>query len=162
MEIVYRPMHLSDVDKVWELFELLKEENAGVSFVEIPDKRELKKWLGNDSIFLYIAENGDGVLSAMRAIRGNDSGTRHSAVLSVATHPDYRSKGISKELVLSGLEDMRKDGVSLARLYIYSDNIPSISLALRLGFTVSGVVYRHHFDEQTKDYIDDIIFHKLL
>lgn len=162
MDIVYRPMHLSDLEKVWELVEVLKLEKAGVSLVDLSHKEELKKWLSDEHLFLYIAEDRENVLSILRAVRGSESGTRHAVLLTAATHPDYRNRGIAKELVLAGLEDMKQDGVSLARIYIYSDNLPSINTALRLGFTVSGSVYRHHYKEQTKEYVDDLIFHKLL
>ncbi len=162
MDIVYRPMHLSDLEKVWELVEVLKLEKAGVSIVDLSHKEELKKWLSDDHIFLYIAEDGENVLSILRAIRGGEPGTRYAVLLTAATHPDYRNKGIAKELVLAGLEDMKKDGVSLARIYVYSDNLPSINTALRLGFTVSGTVYRHHYNEAAGEYVDDLIFYKLL
>ncbi len=162
MNIVYRPMHLSDVEGVWELFEVLKAEKAGVSFTEIIDKRELNRILEDANVFLYIAEDGGKVISVLRGSRGVDASIKHSVLLSAATHPGYRNKGIARELTLAGLEDMKKDGVTLARLYIYSDNYASINTALRLGFTISGAVYRHHFNEQTQEYVDDIILHKLL
>ena len=162
MDVIYRPMHLSDVDRVWELMELLKLEQSGVSFVEIPSKDEIIQWLGNDHIFLYIAEDGERVLSVLRGIRGVDPSTRHAVKLTVATHPECRNKGIARELTNTGLEDMKKDGVSIARVYIYSDNYSSINTILRLGFTFAGSVHRHHFKESTQQYVDDLIFHKLL
>lgn len=162
MDVVYRPAHLSDVEKLWELFEVLKIERTGMSFSEVDSRNEIRKWLEAENIFLYIAEQDDSVLSAFRAVRGTEQNMRHAAVLSIATHPDYRNQGIARELINMGLEDMKKDGVTLARAYIYSDNIPSVSTALKLGFTLSGTVYRHHFNDSLKQYVDDLIFHKLL
>lgn len=162
MDIVYRPMHLSDVDSVWRLFEKLKQENSQVSFIEIPQKEELEEWLENENLFLYIAECKDEVVALLRATRGNEPHKRHAVTLSIGTHPEYRNQGIARELTNTGLEDMKKDGITIARVYIYSDNIPSINTILRLGFTFAGSVLMHHYSDMTKQFVDDLIFHKIL
>jgi ribosomal protein S18 acetylase RimI-like enzyme len=162
MDIVYRPMYLSDVDKVWELLEVIKDENVEVSLVEIPEKEELINWLANENLFLYIAEDGEKVLGFLKAIRGTDTTKRHSVFLSIAIHPAYRGKGVAKELTNAGLEDMKKDGIVIARAYVYSDNIASMNTVLSLGFAFAGAVHKHHYDEKTGKYVDDLIFHKIL
>ncbi len=162
MDIVYRPMHLSDVDAVWAFLETIKVENSQVSLVEIPDKEELKSWLENESLFFYIAECTDKVVGLLRATRGNEIYKRHSVNLSIAVHPEYRSQGIAKELTNTGLEDIKKDGITIARTYIYSDNLPSINTVLRLGFTFTGSVFMHHYNIKTNQNVDDLIFHKIL
>lgn len=161
MDIVYRPMHLSDVDEVWQFLEAIKQENSQVSLVEVPGKEQLVEWLENDNLFLYIAECKDIIVGLLRATRG-ESYKRHSVTLSIAVHPEYRSQGIAKELTNTGLEDMKKDGITIARTYIYSDNIPSINTVLRLGFTFAGSVFMHHYSEKLGQYVDDLIFHKIL
>lgn len=162
MDIVYRPMHLSDVDGVWRFLEVIKLENGQVSFVEIPDKEELMGWLENESLFLYIAECMDEVVGLFRATRGSEKYKRHSVTLSIAIHPEYRNKGIAKELTNTGLEDMKKDGIVIARAYVYSDNIPSINTVLKQGFTFAGSVLMHHYNDKLNQYVDDLIFHKIL
>lgn len=162
MDIVYRPMHLSDVDKVWELFETLKLKQPDLKIIQIPDKRELKKWIEADYVFVYIAEDKEQVIAVLKAIRGSDSSTRHAAYLSEATNPDFRNRDIDLELTKYALEDMKKDGVALARINVFSDNLVSINTVFKLGFTLSGTVFRHHYSEKKSQYVDDIIFHKLL
>ncbi|MGB7605241.1 MAG: GNAT family N-acetyltransferase [Lutisporaceae bacterium] len=159
---MYRPMHLSDVDEVWTFLEAIKEENSQVSLVEIPDKEELKNWLENEILFLYIAECTSKVTGLLRATRGSELYKRHSVNLSIAVHPEYRSQGIAKELTNTALEDMKKDGITIARAYIYSDNLPSINTVLRLGFTFTGSVFMHHYNTNTNQNVDDLIFHKIL
>ncbi len=162
MDIVYRPMYLSDIDKVWEFLELIKAENAEVSLVEVLEKEELLKWLENENLFLYIAEDGEKVLGLLKAIRGTDITKRHAVFLSIAIHPGYRGMGIAKELTNTSLEDMKKDGVLIARAYVYSDNTASMNTVLRLGFAFAGAVHMHHYNEKTGQYVDDLIFHKIL
>jgi ribosomal protein S18 acetylase RimI-like enzyme len=162
MDVVYRPMHLSDVDGVWQFLEAIKQENSQVSLVEVPDKEQLEEWLENDNLFLYIAECHDKVVGLLRATRGQEAGKRHAVTLSIAVRPEYRTQGIAKELTNTGLEDMKQDGVAIARTYIYSDNIASINTVLRLGFTFAGSVLMHHYSDELSEYVDDLIFHKIL
>lgn len=162
MDMIYRPMHLSDVESVWQLIEVLKAENGQVSLVEIPDKDELVSWLSNENLLLYIAETESQTVGLLKAARGNEPGKRHAAFLSIAVHPQFRNQGVARELTNTGLEDMKKDGVTIARAYIYSDNLSSINTILRLNFTFAGSVLRHHYDEKSQQYVDDLIFHKIL
>lgn len=162
MDIVYRPMHLSDVDSVWKFLEAIKQENSQVSLVEVPSKEQVEEWLENDNLFLYIAECKDLVVGLLRATRGTEPYKRHAVTLSIAVHPEYRSQGIAKELTNTGLEDMKQDGVIIARTYIYSDNTASINTVLRLGFTFAGSVLMHHYSNELEQYVDDLIFHKIL
>jgi ribosomal protein S18 acetylase RimI-like enzyme len=162
MDIVYRPMHLSDVDSVWRLIEVLKEENGQVSLAEIPDKDELISWLNNENLLLYIAETESQVVALLKAARGNEPRTRHAAFLSIVVHPQFRNQGVARELTNTGLEDMKKDGVTIARAYIYSDNLSSINTILKLNFTFAGTVLQHHYNEKSQQYVDDLIFHKIL
>lgn len=89
MDVVYRPMHLSDVEGVWQFLEAIKQENSQVSLVEIPGKEQLEEWLENDSLFLYIAECQDKVVGLLRATRSKEAGKRHAVTLSIAVHPEY-------------------------------------------------------------------------
>jgi ribosomal protein S18 acetylase RimI-like enzyme len=162
MDIVYRPMHLSDLNEVWQLIEAIKAEHSLMSFAEIPDQEELKSWLSNENLFLYVAECKDKVVGLLRAIRGSETYKRHAVFLSIAIHPDFRNQGIAKELTNTGLEDMKKDGIVIARAYIYSDNIFSVNTVLKLGFTLAGSVHMHHYNEKLQQYVDDLIFHKIL
>lgn len=44
----------------------------------------------------------------------------------------------------------------------YSNNIASLNAVKKLGFIHAGTVLRHHMDQAAGEYVDDIIFHKLL
>lgn len=52
--------------------------------------------------------------------------------------------------------------MAIARTYIYSDNVASINTVLKLGFTFAGSVLMHHYSEELGQYVDDLIFHKIL
>jgi ribosomal protein S18 acetylase RimI-like enzyme len=69
-------------------------------------------------------------------------------ISAVATHPDYRRRGIARRLMEAAIEHIRERGGELALLAVYSDNTPAYQLYLGLGFT--------HFDSVTLLRLDGI------
>lgn len=165
MKYILRKMKSEDIDSVWSLVELLKAENAEMSFAEIESKEELKNFVDNPAELSYVAvtdEDPSRVLCLVKGKRDMSDEKSHAAFLSAATHPDARGLGIAAELTSFAVNEMKKFGVNIARIYVYSDNKASLNTVKKLGFTHAGTVLRHHRDPVTGEYIDDIIFHKVL
>lgn len=57
---------------------------------------------------------------------------------------------------------MKKDGVAIARIYVYSNNTASLNAIKKLDFIHAGTIIRHHRISETGEYVDDLIFHKIL
>jgi len=59
------------------------------------------------------------------------------AYLEIVVHPKYRKKGIAKNLIAKAMEEIPSKFKDVERLYwvVKEDNIPSIHLANKLGFT---------------------------
>ena len=64
----------------------------------------------------------------------------------VATHPDYRRKGLAKKLVLKSLEHAKKHKAKKCVLEVLEENDPAYILYKKLGFT--------HFDTMMKLKLD--------
>lgn len=157
-----RRINEQDTDAIFDLCQLLKEENARMSFTDIEDKQQIKQWLDDPAIFLFGAFDDNGKLKGLlKATRGKDNKT-HSVYLAAATHPAYRKKHVAENLTLFALESLKNEGIKIARTYIYSGNTASIATIEKCGFTQSGRVVMHEFDEVTQSYIDDLIYYKLL
>ena len=86
----------------------------------------------------------------------------HAVFLTAATHPDARGSGLAAVLTNYVLDQIKKFGVNIARIYVYSDNKASLNAVKKLGFVHGGTVLRHHKDQCTGEYVDDLIFHKVL
>lgn len=82
--------------------------------------------------------------------------------MTAATHPDARGFGLAAELTNYALSQMKSEGVNIARIYVYSNNKASLNTVKKLGFVHAGTVLRHHRDKATGEYVDDLIFHKIL
>lgn len=150
------------IDKIFEFCNDLKRENAKMSFADIEDKSTLIKWIESDFVRLYLTIDSDGTLLAMLRADIGSGNKSHSAYLAAATKIEARNKGIGQDLVKYSLKKLKDEGIKIVRTKIYSWNKPSISTIEKCGFTLSGRIVMHEYDEDLEDYIDDLIYHKIL
>lgn len=165
MNYSLRRIKSDDVDSVWSLIELLKAEGADISFTEFTVKEEIMDLVDNPAQLTYVAvtkEEPSRVICLVRGRRDMAVEKSHAAFLTAATHPDARGSGLAAELTGFALDQMRNEGINIARIYVYSDNQASLNVVKKLGFVHSGAVLRHHIDQAAGKYIDDLIFHKIL
>jgi len=161
MSVTLRELQEKDIPKVISLFSNLSKEMAEVSFADVATKEELYEWLKNPNTFVYVAADGDVILGVLRAKRGKGN-KKHSCYLTVAVDYNFRGNSIAQDLTNYSLQMLKEKGIEIARAYIYSNNKASINTILSCGFTFAGNVYRHHFDEKSGTYVDDLIFHKII
>ncbi len=67
-------------------------------------------------------------------------------VLSIATHPDFRRRGLAGRLLAHAMEAARTIGATLATLEVRKGNAPAIALYERLGFRTVHVRARYYQD----------------
>ena len=157
----FREMVLEDIENVLTLFKKLEEESAEVSFSEITKREEIINWLHDSRMYIYVAEDNKKLVGVFRGKRGK-KGREHDCFLTCAVDIESRGKKVGQNLTKYALKELKKEGIKIARAYVYSNNIPSVSTLLRSGFTSSGCVHMHHYDYRTNEYVDDLIFHKIL
>lgn len=165
MEYIYRKMNAQDVDSVLEMFKGIKEEKIDMSFANISTKEEVLNFVDNPAELTYVVVGDDKpnhVLSLLRGKRTMTPEKQHAAFLTAATHPDVRGKGFVGKLIEYGLGEMKKEGVNIARIYVYSDNTSSVNAVKKMNFESAGAVLRHHKNVETGEYVNDLIFHKFL
>jgi len=68
-------------------------------------------------------------------------------ILAIAIHPDYRSRGLARQLLDHVLDVARQTGCSLATLEVRRSNIPAIALYERAGFKTVHVRARYYQDD---------------
>ncbi len=165
MNYLFRKMQVEDIDSLWTLFQGIKAEKIDMSFTEMMAKDELLSFINNPSKLTYVAtlkENPHHILCIVKGQREMADKKRHAVFLSAATHPQVRGSGLAAKLTNYALEEMKDEGVTIARVYVYSNNKASINAVKKLDFIHAGTVLRHHKDMLTGEYIDDLIYHKIL
>ena len=165
MKYQLRRIESRDLDSIWSLIEILKAEGAEISYAELTAKEELLNFVDNPAQLSYVAVTTDEPFHVLCLVRGRRDMTdekSHAAFLTAATHPDARGSGLAAKLTNYALDQMKCEGVNIARIYVYSDNKASLNAVKKLGFVHGGTVLRHHKDQCTGEYVDDLIFHKVL
>jgi ribosomal protein S18 acetylase RimI-like enzyme len=93
-----------------------------------------------------VAVAPDGALAALCVCQISQSDNVRSGRLEgrtdpVATHPDYRRRGLAKALLLTGLCLLKERGMEIARLSTNGDNAGMIHAANQVGFSISSAIY---------------------
>ena len=60
-------------------------------------------------------------------------------ITNIATHPDYRRKGIGERVVLSLIEYAEREGIKFISLEVRESNRAAIALYEKLGFLQAGI-----------------------
>lgn len=165
MNYHFRKIQATDLDSVWALIELLKLEGAEISFADFSTKEDAKQLIGNPAQLTYVAvadHNPNQIACLVRGKRDLSGGKEHAAFMTAATHPAARGSGLAVQLTDFALLQMNIEGVNIARIYVFSNNQASLNTVRKLGFVHAGTVLRHHLDLNSGEYVDDLIFHKLL
>lgn len=60
------------------------------------------------------------------------------------------------------LGEMKKEGITIVRIHVYSNNLSSINTIQKMYFVRAGAALLHHRDLSSGTYVDDLILHKVL
>jgi len=145
-----RPLDLRrDFEELGRLIEIAFAEDLQRTGVPLREElnigRRLLPWIGllgrlsssvRELMSGYVWEDQGKIVGlVMLQPEGLGSERRKWVINTVATHPDYRGRGIARRLMSSALEHIRKRGGELAALTVRTDNSPAIHLYESLGFT---------------------------
>lgn len=151
----------NDATGIFDLFMQLKQDGHEITFADVDNPDEIVDWINNDENLLYVARYNQQVIGVMRAKITKDN-TSHSCDITIAVSSEYRQQGIAKSLVNYGLSDVKHHGISVIRAKVFSDNKASLNTLLSTGFSVTGSIVKHHFNDKRNVYVDDIILFKEL
>jgi len=87
--------------------------------------------------FVYENKQGKIVSTVNIGYSGN-----YWEIAMVATHPDYRRKGLAKKLVVKSIEHAQKYNAEMCVLEVLEENEPAYNLYVKQGF--------YHYDTQVK------------
>ena len=143
-----------DFEGISKLIEVAFAEDfqrVGVQFrEELRAVRRLVPWvlvLGRFSKFFremlggYVWEDQGRIVGSVM-VQPQGLERRKWYISAVATHPDYRGRGIARRLMEAAIAHIRERGGELALLSVRADNEPAYKLYLSLGFV--------HFDSITQ------------
>jgi ribosomal protein S18 acetylase RimI-like enzyme len=127
MNINFSEFSIEAYDKVMSLWQLC--EGIGLSGAD--SKRNIKSYLERNPAMSFIAQHNDVIVGAV--LGGHDG--RRGYIHHLAVHPDYRYKGIGKELVERCLVALQSIGIQKCHLFIFNNNTAGIGFWNKIGWT---------------------------
>ena len=100
------------------------------------------------SLWIVAEDNGKVV-----GYIGSQSVLGQADIMNVAVDPAYRRQGIGRDLVLSLVDALKKQGVTIAMLEVRVSNEPAITLYENLGFCQVGRRKNYYFHPKEDAYI---------
>ena len=141
-----RKMELTEFDRMTELMEIafaedaaregrnLRDDVAGLKPM-LPILRILMKIKPSfeDKFYTLVREIDNRFASVITVSQqGNDR--QRWYIFNVATHPDFRGRGLARQLVTAALSHIRARGGRRVLLDVRADNVPAYQLYRSLGF----------------------------
>ncbi len=110
----------------------------------------------------YVYEKSGGVVGFFRVTLGSGR-TKHLAYLAtLAVNPSYHGQGVSSEMVLSLIDELKATGIRRIELRVESDNNRAISFYKKIGFKIEGTLRQYYKRSHEDHYVDDHIMGLLL
>lgn len=102
----------------------------------------------NHLAFYLVAEIGEELVGYAGMWLVVDEGH----ITNVATHPDYRKKGIASAMVTLLIETTKKEGILSHTLEVRASNQNAIDLYAKLGFEAIGI-RKNYYEDNHEDAI---------
>ncbi len=135
MSVIYRRMKLEDVPFVHEIDVL----SFSLPWPERSFRYEVNE---NPGARGWVAEV-DGRIAAMLVLWII---LDEAHIATIATHPDFRRRGIGERLMVTALLSASKEGSRRAFLEVRAGNLEAQALYRKYGFVVDGVRLRYYKD----------------
>ena len=141
-----RKMGLGEFDRLTTLIETAFAEDQAREGRNFRDEiRDLNKLLplfrvmfavapSMENYFYTLVWDVDGRFASAVTISRQGSDAQRWYIANVATHPDYRGRGLARTLVTAALDRIRTQGGRYAQLHVRADNEPAYRLYRSLGF----------------------------
>lgn len=132
-----RIMTLADYDAVYKLWLSCKEMGLN----NLDDSEEgIARYLERNPETCFVALNGEKLIGVIMA--GHDG--RRGFIHHTAVSPDYRRRGIAKQLVKAALNALKGLGINKVALLVFERNKDGNKFWETIGFTArDDVVYRN-------------------
>jgi phosphinothricin acetyltransferase len=99
-----------------------------------------------------VAETPEGILAGWVAIAPSFAREVYNGVaeISIYIHDDYQHQGVGRMLLKAAAEESERNGIWTLEALIFDDNLPSLELFRKCGYTDLGVRPKLVYDEVLK------------
>ena len=123
-----RSMTISDYEQVYDLWKTIK----GFAMRSVDDSKEgVSSFLNRNPKTSVVAVEDDKVVGAI--LCGHDG--RRGCMYHVCVHPEYRRKGIGKEMVVYAMKRLQEEGINKVALIAFTSNDIGNTFWKQIGWT---------------------------
>jgi ribosomal protein S18 acetylase RimI-like enzyme len=131
-------------------------ERRCIGFVEGPSLQSTREFvrgiLGGAGVQLLAVNPNDVVVGWCDIVRNPREGFHHVGRLGMGLLPDYRGRGLGRQLVAQAVRAARRAGIERVELEVFASNERAIALYRALGFATEGIKRRaRKLDGQYED-----------
>ena len=132
-----RKMTISDYEGVYSLW----MSCAGMGLNNLDDSKDgIEKFINRNPDTCLVAEEDSRIVGVIMA--GNDG--RRGYIYHTAVNPQYRKKGIAKQLVNKAVTELKLQGINKVALVVFDRNEAGNAFWESQGFQVRGdLIYRN-------------------
>lgn len=148
--------HSYQTDHVWQMALSPNQHETTIAFREVRLPRLMRveyprdpsrladEWTNSSEIFVAVAEQSYLGYVIIEAGTAPDTGW----ITDLVTDAPHRRQGIASKLLAAARKWCREQGLSRLTMEMQSKNYPSLSLARKLGFVLSGYHDKYYPDEE--------------
>ncbi len=132
-----RNMTIDDYEKIYSLW----MSCVGMGLNNLDDSKEgIERFIERNPTTCFVAEENGEIVGAIMV--GNDG--RRGYIYHTAVHPDFRGRGIARNLVECALNELKKLKINKVALVVFERNKTGNAFWEKLGFSVrDDLVYRN-------------------
>lgn len=109
---------------------------------------EFRFRMQGEDVKIFIAKYGEQIVASTMIWQLGDG---HFATENVFTIPEFRRKGIGKELLFTVLRHLKEQGVRKATLTVRGENKKAIALYQKIGYRVEDCLHELHYYEGDRE-----------
>jgi ribosomal protein S18 acetylase RimI-like enzyme len=138
------------------LVDAVARERRYIGFIAGPPLESTREFirsiLGGAGVQLLAVNPNDAVVGWCDIVRNPHEGFRHVGRLGMGLLPDYRGRGLGRQLVAQAVRAAHQAGIERVELEVFASNERAIALYRELGFVTEGVKRRaRKLDGQYED-----------
>jgi ribosomal protein S18 acetylase RimI-like enzyme len=126
--------------------DVVARERKYIGFVAGPSAESTRKFVqdivNGGGVQMLAVASADHVVGWCDIIRNPHEGFRHVGRLGMGVLPEYRGRGLGKQLAMQTIQAARQIGMERIELEVFASNALAISLYRALGFVTEGTKRR--------------------
>ncbi len=148
MDVVIREARPEDAEGMVAYMQMISSEpnnnlvwEPGEFNITVENERKMLEGVtASDNSIYIIADAGGRIVGAANCAGGTRWAVRHSGLIGISLHPDYRDQGIGTQMMRYIIAWAKETGIiTRLELSVYVHNIRAIHVYEKVGFVLEGI-----------------------